>query len=364
VSVPYQRLLRVHPRYRWWRPFVALALLLGFWLVTQILISVIAIVIVIASGGAGGAESFLTELQKDPLSSAHPASLAITLVSLVVLLPAIMVSVRLARLGPIGQLSSVRFRIRWGWMARCLLPLFVLLLLMVGIQGFAPGGMFVIGAHGITASPSIGHPTVSTVTMWIGIAMSIVLVPFQAAAEEFIFRGFVMQAVGSWIRWRWPVVPVLVSTFFFAIAHVPNGYNAWAIVDVGSFGCIAALLVWRTGGLEAGILAHALNNTVIFVLQAPGWSKLDTSGGNENWTGPAVTILTLGIYALLVELLAKRVGLDRTRPGREVPRFSGEAPAWAGSDTAGWTGAPALVGEASGVLHSAMLDDDAVGGRP
>lgn len=347
---------------------MALAIFLGFWLASQILIGVAAIVIVIASGGATGAQSFLTELQKDPLSSAHPASLAITLVSLVVLLPAIMVSVRLARLGPFGQLSSVRFRIRWGWMARCLLPLFVLLLLMVGIQGFGVpglgGGMFVIGSHGITASPSIGHPTVSTVTMWIGIVMSIVLVPFQAAAEEYIFRGFAMQTVGSWIRWRWPVVPVLVSTIAFASAHVANGYNAWAILDVGSFGCIAALLVWRTGGLEAGILAHALNNTVIFVLQAPGWSKLDTSGGNENWTGPAITILTLGIYALLVELMARRVGLDRSRPGREVPRFAGVAPAWAGSDTDGWTGAPALVGEASGVLHSDAVDDDAVGGRP
>jgi uncharacterized protein len=362
VSVPYHRLLRVHPRYRWWRPLVAMAIFLGFWGATQVVIGIVVVVLAISTGGATGAESFVKDLTDDPLASAHPLALGMTLVSLVVLLPLINVSMRLSGLGPFGQLSSVRFRLRWGWMAWCLLPLLVLLIMMVGIQGFAPGGgMYVFGPHGIEPSPAIGHPTVSTTTMWIGIVLSVCLVPFQAAAEEYIFRGFVMQMVGSWIRWRWPLVPVLISTVAFASAHVANGYNAWAILDVASFGCIAAILAWRTGGLEAGILAHALNNTVIFVLQAPGWSKIDAGGGDETWTGPAITILTLGIYALLVELLAKRLRLDRTRPGSEVPRFAGPAPAWAGSDADGWSGTPALVGAASGVVHS---DADAVGGRP
>lgn len=375
VSVPYHRLFRVHPRFRWWRPLVALALLLGFWVVSQVVITGVLLAIVLPTQGAEGALDFTNALANDPLDPSNPGVLALTLVSLIVLLPATWFAVKIARLGPIGQLSSVRLRIRWGWMGRLLLPLLVLAVLTVGVQAVGiPGlidGYFRWQDGRFVADPGVGVATVDTRGIVIAIVMVVVLVPFQAAAEEYIFRGFTIQTVGSWVRS--PIPGLFVSTAVFAAAHVPNGYNVWAILDVGSFGFIAALLVWRTGGLEAGILAHALNNVGIFVLQAPGWTKIDPSSGEETPVQLAYTVITLGIYALLVELMAKR-GLDRRRPGTEFPRFRGLVPAWAARAVDGWSGTPSLSGSASGVpvagsdgleaLHTPATQPPSVGGRP
>ncbi|WP_066522502.1 CPBP family intramembrane glutamic endopeptidase [Curtobacterium ammoniigenes] len=366
MSVAYHRLFRVHPRYRWWRPLVALAIMLGFWLATQIVIAVVLLLIEFSIGGADAARSFTTRLAKDPLDPSHPAVLALTLVSLAVLLPAMMVAVRLAGLGPIGQLSSVAFRIRWRWLARCLLPLAALAVLTVGVQAVGiPGvmsGYFVV-RHGafVPNMAEIGHPTVSATTTIVAIVMVIVLVPLQAAAEEYMFRGFVQQTVGSWVRN--PIVAFVASTVCFGAAHVPNGYDPIAILDVASFGFVAALLTWRTGGLEAGILAHALNNVGIFVLQAPGWSKINPNDGHESVLQLGITVVTLFVYAFLVEISARRAGLIRRRPGREAPRLRHRAPSWvaAGADPADW--GQIQQNDAGGPLSTgSMVEQSGVGG--
>lgn len=389
MSVPYHRLFRVHPRYRWWRPLVALAIFLGFYLVSQVLIAVGFFVPILVHSGVEGLQDFATTLQDDALSSSDPLVLGLTLASLVLLLPAIMWAVKLARLGPFGQLSSVRLRIRWGWMARCLLPLLVLAVLMVGIQAFlGSDAIYVIDGSGVHPNTAaIGQSTVRVETLVIVLVMVIVLVPFQAAAEEYIFRGFLLQTIGGWIRN--PIPAIVVSTVCFAVLHVPNGYNIWGILDVGSFGAIAAILVWRTGGLEAGILAHALNNIVIFVLQAPGWSKIDPDP-QGTWVGWLVTLITMGAYWGMVEFMMRGGRLERRRRGTEAPRYRGAPPAWAGTtarpeDPAdGWEGVPALATAAPvaagtagtpadsspsgihspGSPHSPTPEDGPVGGRP
>jgi membrane protease YdiL (CAAX protease family) len=344
-----------------------LAYLLGFWIVTQILISIVVLVVALRQGGATGAQAFTKSLESDALDSSKPAVLTITLVSLVVLLPAIMVSVRLARLGPFGQLSSVRFRIRWGWMGKLLLPLLVFAIVTVGVQAFGIPGVpgfdqaYFVWRDGAfhANSAAVGHSTVSVGTAVLAIVLVIVLVPFQAAAEEYIFRGFIIQTVGAWIPWRKVglVAGWFVSTIFFAWAHVPNGYNGWAILDVGSFGFVSALLLWRTGGLEAGILAHALNNIGIFVLQAPGWSAINPNDGNESPGQLIYTIVTLAIYAAAVDLMARWTKLDRRRPGGEVPRLVGPTPAWIGSEDAeAWVATPPAAGPVENV--------EGVGRRP
>ncbi|PZE78394.1 CPBP family intramembrane glutamic endopeptidase [Curtobacterium sp. MCBD17_019] len=366
MSVPYHRLFRVHSRWRWWRPLVALAVFLGFYLVSQVLIAIGFFVPILARSGVAGLQRFAHEIQHDALSSTDPLVLGLTLASLVLLLPAIMAAVRIAGLGPWGQLSSVRFRVRWGWMARCLLPLLVLAVLTVGIQGWSmfhtPGaGFLTFGTR------QLGHQTVSSTTLIVTVVMVVVLVPFQAAAEEYIFRGFLMQTIGSWVRN--PIPAVLVSTICFALLHLPNGYDVWGIVDVGSFGAIAAILAWRTGGLESGILAHALNNVVIFLLQAPGWSRLDITSSDGSAGGAIVTIVTMGIYALLVDLLARRSRLDRRRPGAEGPRFRGRTPIWSSTVEPGWEAVPTTVdvlptSDASVIAHTGTDREDRVGGRP
>ncbi len=89
-----------------------------------------------------------------------------------------------------------------------------------------------------------------------------------------MFRGYILQLVGSWTRFA--IIPVVVSVPLFVAGHT---YELWGLVDVGIFGLTAAVLTIRTGGLEAGIAAHTANNVVLFVLDALGMiSATDDSG--------------------------------------------------------------------------------------
>lgn len=362
---------------------MALAFLAGWYLVSQIVIAVAYFVPILRSQGADGLIQLQNDLASGALDPTDPVVLSMSLVSLVVLLPGILLAVRIARIGPAGILSSTRFRVRWAWTAWCLLPTLVIAAIMFVVQTglFWDGGMITLEGGFAWNHDAIGQSTVSLGTLTLTIALVVLLVPFQGAAEEYIFRGFLMQTIASWIPWRivGTVLAVAVSTVVFAVLHIPNGYNVWGILDVGSFGLIAAIIVLRTGGMEATVLQHAFNNIMIFLLQAPGWSGIDLTSTDANGT-PGGWLVTLGTSLLfwgMVEFLARWRGLDRRFVGHEAPRFRGVAPAWAGGvrwtrpGGTGWATAPVRAGDAAGSDLRAGPDEDGavdsavgVAGRP
>lgn len=354
---------------------MALAFLAGWYLLSQIVIVFAFIIPIGRTGGVDAVMDFQRKLANAALDPTDPLVMSVSLVSLVVLLPGILLAVKVARIGPAGILSSVRFRVRWAWTAWCLLPTLVIAAIMFAVQTglFWRGGMITLDGGFRWNHAAIGQSTVSADTLTLTIVLVLLLVPFQGAAEEYIFRGFLMQTIGSWIPWRvvGTIVAVAVSTVVFALLHIPNGYNVWGILDVGSFGLVAAVIVLRTGGLEATVLQHAFNNILIFVLQAPGWSRIDLGSSDANGTvgGWLVTLGTSLLYWGMVELLAWWRGLDRRFAGEQAPRFRGVAPAWAGGRRwfgpggTGWAVAPARVDDVAG---STVPVDDEIGvpGRP
>ncbi|MBF4605269.1 CPBP family intramembrane glutamic endopeptidase [Curtobacterium sp. VKM Ac-2884] len=377
MSVPYHRLPRVDARWRWWRPLVALAFLAGWYLASQVLITVAYFVPVAAVGGESGLYDLLDDLQRGALDPTDPLILSLTLVSLVILLPGILLAVKVARLGPGAILTSTRFRVRWAWTAWCVLPTLVIAAIMFVVQTglFWDGGMITTDGGFAWNHAAIGQSTVSLGTLTLTIVLVVLLVPFQGAAEEFIFRGFLMQTIASWIpRRTGTIIAVAVSTVVFAVLHIPNGYNVWGILDVGSFGLIAAIIVLRTGGLEATVLQHAFNNIMIFVLQAPGWSGIDLASSDANGTlgGWLVTLGTSLLFWGMVELLAWWRKLDRTFAGHQAPRFRGTPPVWAGGKRwlgpagTGWAAAPARADDVDAAAVDRADVDSAVGvaGRP
>ena len=80
---------------------------------------------------------------------------------------------------------------------------------------------------------------------WLG---ALLIVPFQAAAEEFAFRALPMQVFGAWLRN--PFWGILLPLPLFVVAH---DYNAAGLLGVAAFALAAGVLVWRTGGIEAAI---------------------------------------------------------------------------------------------------------------
>lgn len=188
-----------------------------------------------------------------------------------------------------GTLWSVTERLRWRWLATCLVvalcvraisPLFVALELVTGRKTFAG---------------------VETYAWQLPLVLAVV--PLQATAEELFFRGTVMQTVGAFARSPWPAI--VVSTALFTLAH---GLRPELAVAIAPVGFITAWLTVRTGGLEAGVAYHVVLNVLGMAAQV-AIAGGDHKGVNEHvkWSGAIVSAVFAIIYAIIVARLAKRL---------------------------------------------------------
>ncbi|WP_166821403.1 CPBP family intramembrane glutamic endopeptidase [Brevibacterium limosum] len=133
----------------------------------------------------------------------------------------------------------------------------------------------------------------------------VLLVPFQATAEEIVFRGLAMNVIGAWLRH--PAWAVLIPVPFFVFGHV---YDLPGLIDVGIFAVIVGTLTIITGGLEAGIAFHIINNLFAFVLGV-------LSGADLNATSSPTIEVVMSIIAPIG--FAVIVVLDHRRRGGPSP---------------------------------------------
>lgn len=136
--------------------------------------------------------------------------------------------------------------------------------------------------------------------------------PLQAAAEEYFFRGYLMQSLQSVLRLPW--AGVVASALIFALFH--GTQNLPLFLDRFGFGLLAGYLVARTGGLEAAIAAHTANNVFAFL-----WAGLTTSIAavkatqTIGWLDLATDLLGFALFAVAAIWLARRMRLATTTPG-------------------------------------------------
>jgi membrane protease YdiL (CAAX protease family) len=143
-----------------------------------------------------------------------------------------------------------------------------------------------------------------------GLAVIVVLVPVQAAAEEYFFRGFLMQLIGGYLRNPW--FGVAITSVLFAVAHVDFQWTR--LVSLTAFGVVAAVLTLYTGGLEAGIVLHTVNNVLAFGLGAVAGTPPtgDPSAAAMPWWMAALDVMMVAAVLVVILWLARRRRVART----------------------------------------------------
>ena len=290
---PYHRLL-LTPAYKWWRPLLGLAIFGATFAVLTIGVTVAFIVAdLIRTGGPVEASIDRFGSEMDPLF------LLSTNLGLAAAIPAAVLAVVAAHRMRPGWLSSVAGRLRWG----LLLRMSALALLMVVLFIFIGGWLLPIddGALGIE------DVQVVSLSTWLGFAVVIVLTtPLQAAAEEYAFRGYGLQALSALSRTPW--VGAIVSSLAFAFAH--GTQNMPLFLDRLAFGLIACWLVVRTGGLEAAIAMHVMNNMVVFLISAAFDQVGDTlQVSSIPWAAVAIDVAQMAVFALIADRYVRHRGL-------------------------------------------------------
>ncbi len=302
--MPYHLMLRTWT-YSWWRPVVGLVLLLaGMLVVVPVLLLPVLLIGTAVESGASSAQAYgdavTASLSLEEVTVSGLLWLNLVLGGMV-LWTWLLVRV-LHQLRP-RWLASVRPRIRWRFFVACLGLSVVALVAQVVVSTLVPAG----------GDPSVGADVNPITGQTVALILVVVLTtPLQAAGEEYAFRGYLLQAVGSLSRRGW--VALLVSAVLFAMAH--GLQNPPLFFDRFMFGLIAAWLVIRTGGLEAGIALHVLNNLLAFggaILLGDVSDMLNVT--EISWWNIPVTLTQSLVYVALVLWVARRMGLDdRTRP--------------------------------------------------
>lgn len=276
THTPYHRLART-PRHRWWRPLIgtllvaagALAAALGPYLVA----------------GFVGLALGLPQDEPGWPAFGDEVEIAVSLAGLGLVIPVVLLVARGVQKRPAGTVSSVAGRLRWRWLGRCTA-------LAVPAVGSMYAVLLLLPAPAAEPAAFVGAQRFA-----IGAAVVLLLTPFQAAGEEYLFRGWLLQAFGSWTRSPWP--GIVVSSVAFGLLH---GYGTpWGMADLIFFGVVAAVLTIRTGGLEAAIVLHAVGNVAgLLVAAAIGALAADETATDAGALVAAVDMVMVTLYAAAV----------------------------------------------------------------
>ncbi|MFP5282361.1 MAG: CPBP family intramembrane glutamic endopeptidase [Actinomycetes bacterium] len=285
----YPQILRGQT-FAWWRSVLGVVCGLSLFLLLTTVVSqaVVALVWALTAGEVPYRDYFASAF-----AFQRPVGMLAVNLGIATLIPISWLLMALVHRVQPRWLGSVQPRLRWRYLLVCL-----------GTSAVALNGVLAVS---LLVEPGLGFG--AQPRFWAFLLVIVLTSPIQAAAEEYFFRGYLTQALGS--LFTHPLFGVLLSSVLFALFH--GLQNPALFVDRLAFGLLAALLVWRTGGLEAGIAAHVVNNVSAYVFAGLTTSIAAVKATREiTWLDAAFDVGGFVLCALLALLVARRMRL-RTR---------------------------------------------------
>lgn len=143
------------------------------------------------------------------------------------------------------------------------------------------------------------------------VLISVAFIPFQAAFEEILFRGYLMQGFAVLTRNRW--FPLIMTSLLFGLMHAFNpevtefGFFTMMPQYVG-FGLIFGIVAILDDGIETAIGAHSANNIFLCIMVTHKSSALQTAALYEQrnvypFTEFIALVITGIIFVVFLKLI-------------------------------------------------------------
>jgi membrane protease YdiL (CAAX protease family) len=209
-----------------------------------------------------------------------------------------------------GWLVSVVGRFRWKWAA---------IALGIFAAGYAIQMVVDILVEG-SSSFGLNDLTLKPYT-WLLIVGILVTTPFQCAGEEFQARAFLPRLIAAIIPFRWVglVLSALVPSVVFMLMH--DAQDPWLNFN---YFCVALMMWWlayRTGGIEASIALHVVNN--LFSEWTMPFTDISDMFDRSVGTGSPTVLIYLAVQlalVVIVDIVARRRGIVRmSAPAAATP---------------------------------------------
>jgi uncharacterized protein len=143
--------------------------------------------------------------------------------------------------------------------------------------------------------------------------ISLLLIPFQAAFEEVLFRGYLLQGFVALVRNRW--FPLIMTSILFGLMHAFNpevkefGFLTM-ILQYILFGLIFGIIAILDDGIEAALGAHSANNIFLCIMLTNKSSVLQTQSLYEQhiiypWIDLTGLIFSGIIFIIVLKIIFK-----------------------------------------------------------
>jgi membrane protease YdiL (CAAX protease family) len=144
------------------------------------------------------------------------------------------------------------------------------------------------------------------------VLISITMLPIQTSAEEFIFRGYLMQGFGLLAKNRW--FPLIVTSALFGLMHIMNPevekMGPIIMVYYIGTGLFLGIITLMDDGMELSLGFHAANNIATALLVTSEWSALQTESVFKDVSAPSVSyeilIPVVVVFPLLLIIFSKK----------------------------------------------------------
>ena len=226
--------------------------------------------------------------------------LAANLIPFAILLGLLFLLVKYMHQRSIKSLTTARKKIDWS---RTAFSFF----LIVGIT-------LVTFAISYMVDPSEIELQFDPVKFTILLIISLIFFPLQIGLEEYLFRGYLMQHIGTFVKNKW--FPLILTSVLFGVFHGANpevaeiGYVVM-VFYIGT-GLFLGIMTLMDEGLELALGFHFGNNLLAAVLVTANWSALQTDAifrytGEEPPSAVLEIILpVLVVYPILLFIFAKK----------------------------------------------------------
>lgn len=180
-------------------------------------------------------------------------------------------------------------------------------------------GVVTLFISGITAIDYLLNPDSYVLNFeaskfFILLILAIILIPLQTSFEEYMFRGYLMQGIGSYFKSR--LLALLLTSILFGLLHIANpevgkvGYII--LISYVGTGFLFGIMTLMDEGLELALGYHAANNLVTVLLLTADWTAFQTNSilryvGQPNSTID-VFIPVFVFYPLILFIFSKRYG--------------------------------------------------------
>ena len=337
-ELPYHRLSHVNPRARWFTPVLEGLLIAGIYFVLLLIVSFALLAFAVMLRVP---YDYLTDLQRIYANVFKtPLVFIALLITIIPVIPAIFIARLITNFKPLGLIHSIAGRMRWSYLG-----------VFLGF-GFLIFGLYYVGfatLDGSLTTQNSVHPLNSGM-FWLYIVLILLIVPFQCYAEELLFRGYLMQTVGRWLKN--PVWAIIIPAPIFMVLH---GYGLWGLLSVLTMALIAGFLCWYTGGLEAGIGLHIANNISGIILGLLGLADpFDANHEAQPLDFVQALILQLAFAGLVYMYTYRQKRKAALNQGQDAAAASSAEGASMGVEApVSSSDAPATAAPAPGAAHAA-----------